>query len=196
MMTIRHFWLLPLAVALATACQNDDGNEAAANARAGEGNDAAQASRTIGDSAGQNADLAQFSRAIEAAGLTATLTGTGPYTVFAPVNAAFEAVPEATRTRLMAPEGRGRLTELLTYHIVPGVVTAQDLGAAIQRGGGRATLATMAGPNLTVSREGETLIVTDAAGGRARISRADLIQSNGVIHQVDALLMPGAGETP
>ena len=197
-MRIRDLLMLGAASALAIGCQaaEDAGNRAAGNA-AGDsstgGNAQGQASRTIAETAGQNADLSEFNRALEAAGLGETLRGAGPYTVFAPANAAFEQVPGETRTRLMAPEGRDQLTQLLTAHIVPGVVTAQDLGRAIERGGGRATVATVSGVNLTVAREGDALIVTDPAGARARVTQADHIQSNGVIHHVDTVLMPSAG---
>jgi uncharacterized surface protein with fasciclin (FAS1) repeats len=189
---------MSLAAAALAGCQASDesaGNGAApahggAEASNGAGN---RATSTIAQTAGQTAELSQFAQAIEAAGLGATFGGSIPYTVFAPVNAAFEAVPAETRTRLMAPEGREQLTQLLTYHVVPGVITSQDLAAAMQRGQGRAVLATIAGPNLIVTREGDGLVVTDGAGGKARISQPDRRQSNGVIHQVDAVLMPGAG---
>ncbi|MEA3017863.1 MAG: hypothetical protein QOI38_2585 [Sphingomonadales bacterium] len=189
--------LLAASIAMAAAaCQSgDEGGNKAADGNSSQGGSAqqAQAGRSIGDAAGQSADLAQFSQAVQAAGLADTLRSSGPYTVFAPVNAAFEAIPQETRTRLMAAEGRDRLTELLTFHIVPGVVTAEDLDAAIRRGQGRATVTTVSGANLTVSREGNALVVTDPSGGRARVVQADRIQSNGVIHRVDALLMPGGG---
>ncbi|MEA3041619.1 MAG: hypothetical protein QOC65_1108 [Sphingomonadales bacterium] len=193
-MRIRN--LIVVSLAMAAACQREGGagNEAAdGNSSPGGNAQQAQAGRSIGDTVGQSADLAQFSQAVQAAGLADTLRSSGPYTVFAPVNAAFEAVPQEARTRLMAPEGRDRLTELLTFHIVPGVVTAEDLDAAIRRGQGRATVTTVSGANLTVSREGNAVVVTDPSGGRARVVQADRIQSNGVVHHVDALLMPGGG---
>jgi len=148
------------------------------------------AASTIGQTAGQTAELSQFAQAIQSAGLTDTFRGSIPYTVFAPVNSAFEAVPQDARTRLMSPDGRAELTRLLTHHVVPGVITSQDLAAAMERGRGRAVLATIAGPNLTVTREGGALFIADGAGGRARIVQADRQQSNGVIHQIDAVLMP------
>lgn len=197
-MRMKRLLALAAAGALA-ACQaaEDAGNQAAANgagdSSSGGNAQQGQAGRSIGDAAAQSPDLAQFSQAVQAAGLTDVLSSVGPYTVFAPVNAAFEAVPQETRTRLMAAEGRERLTQLLTYHIVPGVVTAQDLGAAIQRGQGRATITTVSGDNLTIVRDGDALVVSDPAGGRARIVQADRIQSNGVVHHVDAVLMPGGG---
>jgi uncharacterized surface protein with fasciclin (FAS1) repeats len=201
-MTSIRLVLTLLIAAATTACQpaGDAGNDAAAangqgDSSSGPGGQGARASRTIAETAAQNGDLGQLNRAVEAAGLTETLRGAGPYTVFAPVNAAFERLPEATRNRLLAAEGREQLTELLTYHIVPGVVTSQDLSRAMERGQGRATLSTVSGANITVSREGEALFVTDSGGSRARISQADQIQSNGVIHQIDTILMPGNAPT-
>jgi len=197
-MRLKRLLALAAAGALA-ACQaaEDAGN----NAAAGGGGDSStggnaqqgQAGRSIGDAMAQSADLSQFAQAVQAAGLGDVLGRAGPNTVFAPVNTAFDAVPQETRTRLMAPEARDRLTQLLTYHIVPGVVTAQDLGSAIQRGQGRTTVTTVSGEILTVTREGDALVVSDPAGGRARVVQADRIQSNGVIHHVDAVLMPGRG---
>jgi len=197
MKRIQRLLALSCAAALAGchAAEQAGNNAAVAGGDSSTGGNAqqGQADRSIGDGMGQSADLSQFAQAVQSAGLTETLRGAGPYTVFAPVNAAFEAIPQETRTRLMAAEGRDRLTELLTFHIVPGVVTAQDLGAAIQRGRGRATVTTVSGENLTVSREGEALVVADPAGNRARVVQADRIQSNGVIHHVDSVLMPGGG---
>ena len=198
MRTIPPLLALTAAACLA-ACQGagEAGNNAAATGQgdSSTGGKAQQgrAGRSIADTAGQGGDLSQFSQALQSAGLTETLRGAGPYTVFAPVNAAFEAVPQETRTRLMAPEGRERLSELLAFHIVPGVVTAQDLGAAMERGRGRAIITTVSGDNLTVTREGDALVVTDASGGRARVVQPDRIQANGRIHHVDAVLMPDGG---
>jgi uncharacterized surface protein with fasciclin (FAS1) repeats len=193
-MRIGRMAAVSIALAAVACHRGEEGaNNAAGNEGSGGNAQQAQAGRSIGDTVGQSADLAQFSQAVQAAGLADTLRSSGPYTVFAPVNGAFEAVPQETRTRLMAPEGRDRLTELLTFHIVPGVVTAGDLDGAIRRGQGRATVTTVSGANLTVSREGNVLVVTDPSGGRARVVQADRIQSNGVIHHVDALLMPGGG---
>jgi uncharacterized surface protein with fasciclin (FAS1) repeats len=195
---IRRLLTVALAAAALAGCQGAEeaGNEAAAPANgsadsAGGGGN--RATSTIGQTAGQTAELSQFAQAVQAAGLGATFGGSIPYTVFAPVNSAFDAVPAEARTRLMAAEGRAQLTQLLTHHVVPGVITSQDLAAAMERGQGRAVLATIAGPNLIVTREGDGLIVTDGAGGRARIVQADRRQSNGMIHHVDAVLMPGSG---
>jgi uncharacterized surface protein with fasciclin (FAS1) repeats len=124
-----------------------------------------------------------------------TLRGAGPYTVFAPTNAAFDAIPEDVRNGLMSAAQRERLTSLLSYHIVSGTVTSEDLRRAVDRAqGGRAELATVTGQNLTIMRDGDALVVTDGAGGRARITRPDQNQANGVVHSIDAVLMPGGGD--
>jgi uncharacterized surface protein with fasciclin (FAS1) repeats len=191
---MRRTAIVAGAVLALAACGGGEDKEANRSANASSGNQAAAAStQSLGDEIAANRELAQFGRALQAAGLADTLKGAEPYTVFAPVNAAFEAMPEAARTRLMSAEGRGELTELLTAHIVPGFVTARDLDGAIQRGQGRATLATVAGTNLTISRDGDAYVVSDAAGGRARVVSADGQSSNGVIHGIDGVLVP-AGE--
>lgn len=181
-----------LCLGLAACGDNETNDQATANEAAGNAATAQAQSRTdISEALGQSGDHSSFVEAIETAGLTQTLRGVGPYTVFAPNNAAFEAIPAETREGLNTPDQRERLIALLSYHIVPGTVTAQDIGRAIDSGqGGRAELATVAGDNLTLSREGDAVIVTDGSGARARIVQADQLHSNGVVHSVDAVLMP------
>ena len=194
-MRLRQTMLLGLACVLAASCgRGGDGNQAAGNeVNAAAGGEASQNRQTIGDALAASADDSAFVQALQSAGLIETLRGAGPYTVFAPANAAFDAIPEDARRRLTAPDQRERLTQLLSFHIVSGTVTAEDLGRAIDRGqGGRAELATVTGQNISLSREGEAIILTDGAGGRARITRPDQVQSNGVVHSIDAVLMPGS----
>lgn len=128
--------------------------------------------------------------ALKAAGLDATLAGPGPYTVVAPDDAAFEKLPAGTLDTLMKPEGRADLTALLTYHILPGTVLAEDIAKAIDAGKGKTELATMGGGTLTATKDGDAIVLTDKAGGKSRITKADEKRSNGVIHRVDAVLMP------
>ena len=188
----RRMLALCLVVTLAACGDGDANKQAAANESADKAATAQrQARNDMAEALGQNADHSSFLQAIEAAGLTQTLRGVGPYTVFAPNNAAFAAIPAATREGLNSPDQRERLIALLSYHIVPGTVTAQDLGRAVDSGqGGRAELATVAGDNLTVTRDGDALIIADGSGGRARITQADQLSSNGVVHSVDRVLMP------
>lgn len=128
--------------------------------------------------------------ALKATGLDATLAGPGPYTVLAPDDAAFAKMPAGALDTLMKPEARADLTALLTYHILPGAVLVEDIGKAIDAGKGKAQLATMGGGTLTATREGDAIVLGDAAGGKARITGDEEKRSNGVIHRVDAVLMP------
>ena len=128
--------------------------------------------------------------AVKAAGLVDTLKGAGPFTVFAPTNAAFGALPAGTVDGLLKPESKPALTKVLTYHVVPGKLDAAALKQQIAAGGGKAMLKTAAGGTLTATGSGDTIMLTDAAGGMARVTIADVMQSNGVIHVVDKVLLP------
>jgi uncharacterized surface protein with fasciclin (FAS1) repeats len=128
--------------------------------------------------------------ALKSTGLDATLAGPGPYTVLAPDDAAFDKMPAGALDTLMKPEARADLTALLTYHILPGAVLVGDIRKAIDAGKGKAVLATMGGGTLTATRDGSAIILSDAAGGKARIAGDEERRSNGVIHHIDAVLMP------
>ncbi len=134
----------------------------------------------------------RFFTLAKAAGLDATLAGPGPYTVFVPDDAAFDKLPAGTVDGWMKPEARPELTRTLTYQILPGTVLAEDIGKAIDNGKGKAELATMGGGTLTATREGDKIVLTDSAGGKATIAKADETLANGVIHRVDTVLMPKA----
>ncbi len=129
--------------------------------------------------------------AVKAAGLVDTLEGPGPFTVFAPTNKAFGKLPKGTVESLVQPENKDKLTAILTYHVVPGTMTAADLKAAVKAGGGKAELKTVQGESLTVTEHGKGLDITDAKGDVAHVTTADVIQSNGVIHVIDTVLIPG-----
>jgi uncharacterized surface protein with fasciclin (FAS1) repeats len=128
--------------------------------------------------------------AVKAAGLVETLQGPGPFTVFAPVNAAFAALPAGTVDTLLKPESKGTLTAVLTYHVVPGRLNSQALARLIKQGKGKAMLKTVQGEELTLSMNGDAIAITDAKGGMATVSIANVNQSNGVIHVIDKVLMP------
>jgi uncharacterized surface protein with fasciclin (FAS1) repeats len=129
--------------------------------------------------------------AVKAAGLVDTLQGKGPFTVFAPVNAAFDALPAGTVDTLLKPENKATLTKVLTYHVVPGRLTAADLDRLIEKGNGTAELTTASGDKLWVMKNGDrNITIKDEAGAVADISIYDVLQSNGVIHSVDRVLMP------
>jgi uncharacterized surface protein with fasciclin (FAS1) repeats len=148
-------------------------------------------SRNIVQNAMNSSDHTTLVAAVRQAGLVETLSGPGPFTVFAPTNAAFSAVPSSTVSMLMMDANRAQLGQVLTYHVVPGRLTAADLMARIRAGGGRTTLRTVAGGNLTVSMMGDRLMITDGAGGMSHVTIGDVMQSNGVIHVVDKVLMAG-----
>jgi len=128
--------------------------------------------------------------AVQTAGLVETLSGPGPYTVFAPTNAAFDKLPDGTVDTLMQPDSKDMLTSVLTYHVVAGEMMAADLMAAIEAGGGTATLTTVEGDELTATVVDGAVQLTDARGGTAMVTATDLDQSNGVIHVIDTVLMP------
>jgi uncharacterized surface protein with fasciclin (FAS1) repeats len=147
--------------------------------------------KNIVENATQSADHTTLVAAVKAAGLVETLAGSGPFTVFAPTNAAFEKLPAGTVDTLVKPESKKLLTGVLTYHVVAGRMTAQDLSAAIKQGGGTAVLKTVAGGELMASLSGGGITIKDATGGTSKVTQGDVMQSNGVIHVIDTVLMPG-----
>ena len=165
------------------ACGQPAGNDTAATDNAAE----AAGDETIAD--GLDGDK-RFAEAAKSAGLDRTLDGPGPYTVLVPSDAAFDKLPAGSLDTLMKPEGRAELTKLLTYHILPGTILAEDIARAIEQGGGTASLPTMQGSTLTATREGERIVIADGAGGKATVTQADDQRSNGVIHRIDTVLMP------
>jgi uncharacterized surface protein with fasciclin (FAS1) repeats len=128
--------------------------------------------------------------AVKAAGLVETLKGKGPFTVFAPTNEAFAALPAGTVDTLLKPENKAKLTSILTYHVVAGKDDSKALVKLIKAGNGKAELKTVEGGTLVVTMDGKDVIVTDEMGGMAKVTIADVYQSNGVIHVVDKVLMP------
>nr|WP_235829493.1 fasciclin domain-containing protein [Croceicoccus estronivorus] len=147
-------------------------------------------SGTILDAAAASADHSTLVAAVKAAGLADTLAGQGPFTVFAPTNSAFAKLPEGTVETLLKAENRDTLTKILTYHVVPGMVTASELIGLINDNGGAATLTTVEGSDLTARLDGGNVVLVDSKGGMATVTQADLIQSNGVIHVTDTVSMP------
>ena len=128
--------------------------------------------------------------AVKAAGLVDTLSSRGPFTVFAPTNAAFGKLPAGTVETLVKPENKGTLTTVLTYHVVPGKINAGQIASLAARNKGVATLKTVQGGKLKFSKHGRGWMITDAKGGTAMITIANVMQSNGVIHVIDTVLMP------
>ena len=128
--------------------------------------------------------------AVTAAGLAGTLSGPGPFTVFAPTDTAFAKLPDGTVATLVKPENKGTLTGILTYHAVPGTVTSADLLALISKHGGSATITTVSGGKLTARLSGDTIVITDAAGRATAVTQADVKTSNGVVHVTDGVFLP------
>ncbi len=150
-------------------------------------------SKTIVENASNSKDHTTLVAAVKAAGLADTLSGKGPFTVFAPTNAAFEKLPKGTVDTLVKPENKSTLSGILTYHVVAGDLKAADLAKQVKDGGGKAMLKTAAGGQLTVmDAGGGKLSITDAKGGTSMVTIADVDQSNGVIHVVDTVLMPAS----
>jgi uncharacterized surface protein with fasciclin (FAS1) repeats len=179
----HHLKFVTLAAALALA--------APAGATVMVGGQAMYPSKNIVQNAVNSADHTTLVAAVKAAGLADTLQGPGPFTVFAPVNAAFSALPAGTVDMLLKPENKGQLTTVLTYHVVPERVTYNDLARRVKEGGGQAKLKTASGGTLVATMNGPSNIaIKDGKGGVANIAVYDVIQSNGVIHSIDKVLMP------
>jgi uncharacterized surface protein with fasciclin (FAS1) repeats len=176
------------------ACGNNAEEAAPADATATDTSamaPAPAASGTVVEVAQGNADFSTLVSAVTSADLAGTLGGAGPFTVFAPTNAAFEKIPAATRDSLMAPAGKGDLTKILTYHVVPGRVDAATLMQQIQAGGGSAALTTVEGGTLTARAGADgSVTLTDENGGVSRVVQTDVAASNGVIHAIDTVVMP------
>jgi len=180
--------LLGVAALTLGACdKNDSGNSSAA--QTGEAKDAA-GSKTI--ASGLTADT-RFAQLAKAAGLDQTLAGPGPYTVLVPDDAAFAKVPAETSAAWGKPEGRAEVTRILTYHILPGFVLAEDIGKAIDTGKGKASIMTTGGGTLTATRQDGKIVLTDANGGKATLVRTDEKYTNGVVHHIDGVLTPAKG---
>lgn len=148
-------------------------------------------SKNIIDNAVNSADHTTLVAALKAAGLVQTLEGKGPFTVFAPTNDAFAALPSGTVANLLKPENKPTLVKILTYHVIAGDYTAAKLMDAIRNGGGTAELATVQGEKLTFKMNGpRNIVIVDSKGNTANISTYDVTQSNGVIQVIDRVLMP------
>jgi uncharacterized surface protein with fasciclin (FAS1) repeats len=146
--------------------------------------------KNIIENAVNSKDHTTLVAAVKAAGLVETLSSAGPFTVFAPTNAAFDKLPAGTVETLVKPENKGTLTTILTYHVVAGKMNASDIMAKIKAGNGKAMMKTVQGGTLTASMKGKNVIITDEKGGMSKVTIADVNQSNGVIHVIDTVLMP------
>lgn len=181
--------LLALAVTAALASANAHMDKAPATVEVG--GQAMFPMKDIVDNAVNSADHTTLVAAVKAAGLVETLKGKGPFTVFAPTNDAFENLPAGTVETLLKPENKSTLTRVLTYHVVAGRLDAQALRKRVMDGGGKAKLETVSGATLWVAMNGPSnLVVRDEKGATAHISTYDVLQSNGVIHVLDRVVLP------
>ncbi|MBW0143873.1 fasciclin domain-containing protein [Sphingomicrobium clamense] len=182
---MNNFANAPLALILAAALPL----AACGNEPEGDGTieTAAEDDQSLAGAIGADSTLG---KAVEAAGLADVLAGPGPYTVLAPSDEAFAALPEGTLDSLLAEEGKEQLGGILTYHILPGTILGEDIANAIEMGEGSTELPTMGGATLTARMDGETVVLTDAGGNQARVTSTSDGLSNGVVHHLDAVLMP------
>src|SRR5690606_368578 len=146
--------------------------------------------KDIVDTAVATDQLSTLVAAVKAADLVNTLKGAGPFTVFAPANDAFAALPAGTVDSLLQPENKSALTKVLTYHVVAGKVAAKDVAAAIKAGNGRAELTTVQGGKLVAMMDGKDVVLMDEMGGRSKVTAVDVMTSNGVVHLIDSVVMP------
>lgn len=163
---------------------------AEASAESNSAKEEAMPATDIVDGAMASEDHTTLVAAVKAADLVETLKGDGPFTVFAPTNAAFAKLPEGTVDTLLKPENKDQLRGVLTYHVVAGNLDSKAVAKAIEDGGGKATLKTVQGEEITASLDGNSVVITDAKGGKSTVTAVDLKQKNGVIHVIDAVLMP------
>lgn len=177
-------------IALATAAMASSATIGHAHNHGHGHHDMAAPKTNIVEAAVATPDLSTLVTAVKAAGLVDTLASPGPFTVFAPTNAAFAKLPAGTVETLVKPENKSTLTTVLTYHVVAGTFDSKAIASAIKSGNGKATLTTVQGQMLTASMDGDKLIVTDAKGGKSTVALADLRQKNGVVHVIDNVLMP------
>ena len=182
---------LALSSAATTNADKDDSATASSPSVPMVGGAPMYPTKTIVQNAVNSADHTTLVAAVKAAGLVDTLSGPGPFTVFAPTNDAFAKLPAGTVDTLLKPGNKAMLASVLTYHVVPGRLTAADLIAAIKAGGGTARLTTVQGGTLTASMVGGTIMLVDAKGGMAHVTQANVMQSNGVIHVTDSVSLLG-----
>lgn len=150
-------------------------------------------SKNIIENAVNSKDHTTLVAAVKAAGLVETLQGAGPFTVFAPTNEAFDKLPKGTVETLVKPENKKTLASILTYHVVAGKMDSKAIAEAINAGGGTATFKTVQGGTLKAMMKGRKLVLTDEKGGMSTVTIKDVYQSNGVIHVIDSVVMPGGG---
>ena len=189
----NHLIMAAAGVALALAgCGGKSDVPAADTATipAGDASSAARATTTFAAGIAASPTLKTLADGVRAAGLGETLSDAGPFTVFAPTDGGFAQVPPETRDGWMRPAQKAVLAAVINYHVVPGRLTAADLAARIAEGGGKAVLRTASGQDIVATKSGDVFLLTSASGNKATVTQADVGQSNGVIHIIDAVLVP------
>jgi uncharacterized surface protein with fasciclin (FAS1) repeats len=187
---VYAFFLMAMTVAFGAGSASAQMDQKMSNGNPMVGGAAMYKDKNIVENAVNSKDHTTLVAAVTAAGLVDTLKGKGPFTVFAPVNSAFAALPAGTVDTLLKPENKATLTKVLTYHVVAGNMDSKKIMKAIKKGNGKAMFKTVAGGTLTASMNGNTIVLTDEKGGMSRVTIANVKQSNGVIHVVDTVLMP------
>ncbi len=189
MKSLAALFVLTLGLAFGVSAQPSDKKDMK-NDNPMVGGAAMYKTKNIVENAVNSADHTTLVAAVKAAGLVDTLSSKGPFTVFAPVNSAFEKLPAGTVETLLKPENKATLTKVLTYHVIAGKFMAKDVLAAIQKGGGKAELPTVSGGKLWAMLDGGSVVLKDEKGGMAKVTIADVKQSNGVIHVIDSVVLP------
>ncbi|WEK00405.1 MAG: fasciclin domain-containing protein [Candidatus Sphingomonas phytovorans] len=185
--------MVAVSAAEARAPQESTAPAAAATPNPAVGGAAMDAAKPITENAAAAPNLTTLVKAVKAAGLDATLSGPGPFTVFAPTNDAFGRLAAGTVDTLMKPENKATLVKVLTYHVVPGIITLEQLKQKMTAGGGTTTLTTVEGATLTVTDLNGAIQLTDANGNKSYVEVPDVRQSNGVVHVVNGVLLPKLG---
>ncbi|HKO97253.1 MAG TPA: fasciclin domain-containing protein [Pyrinomonadaceae bacterium] len=186
----KVFLMLLVAVCSLTIANQSANAQMTSDSNPMVGGAAMYKSRNIVENAVNSADHTTLVAAVKAAGLVDTLASAGPFTVFAPTNAAFEKLPAGTVEMLVKPENKATLTKILTYHVLGGKFDSTAIAKKIRKGGGHAQFKTVSGDTLTASMQGNELVLRDEKGGMSRVTIGNVIQSNGLIHVIDSVLLP------
>lgn len=186
----KYFLLLLVAVCSLTIASQQASAQMMSDSNPMVGGAAMYKTKNIVENAVNSADHTTLVAAVKAAGLVDTLSSAGPFTVFAPTNAAFDELPAGTVEMLVKPENKATLTKILTYHVLAGKFDSNVIAKRIRKGGGQTQFKTVSGDTLTAMMNGNDLVLRDEKGGTSRVTIGNVNQSNGVIHVIDSVLLP------